>query len=832
MIHTRAALGCALAREGHILAASNYLSQAVKASPFDRQASRAYTQTLQDIQAFREKNRFLLLQQALQKSAPQVVPQEHWFEGMILSGDELTSIIILCCNEAAYTRRCFESLLLHTRSPYELIVIDNGSTDETEFLLQEYSEKFGADRWLMIRNEHNLGFPKGVNQALKVAHGEYVVLLNNDTIVTADWLEALIDWQISAPDQIGLVGPVSNGTRAPQLVIPDYNSLEGISPFAALRKAEYQGHCLETERLTGFCLLGRKTLFDHLGGLDENFGTGFFEDDDLCVRTRKLGLKLLVALDVYIHHEGSCTFKGLKLDTKRLLNENFALFQKKWGDAESAGYRSQSPKAHSQSPSSRIEKDKKRSVSISLTMMVKNEEANLEDCLLSVRDLVDEMIVVDTGSQDRTREIAQRLGAKVYDFPWVDSFAAARNEGLKHATGDWVFWMDADDRVDEANRQKLKELFDSLDNTMASYVMKCLCVSDGPGGAETVVDHVRLFRRDPRLRWRFRVHEQILPDLRSLNAEIRWSDATIRHVGYKDPALRKSKLGRDRRLLELEIAENPSNPFTLFNLGSIHQELGEHQIALDLFRRSLAGSHPSDSIVRKLYALIVQAHRKLGQNDEAFYAVKAGLQVYPQDSELIFLHAMMLRERGDIPGAEACFKDLINTRESNHFASVDTGLRGYKARHNLAILYMEQGRFGDAQEQWQQVLESEPTFLPALAGFAEIAARLNNKAIFESYLQRMSQLGPTGEIEAESLWVRYYMNLNEFSRVRDRLFKAIEKYPQSVLLRTHLTHALLREGKDPQVAQKALLDLLELDPNNAEAKHNLLVLETVGFKSE
>lgn len=152
--------------------------------------------------------------------------------------------------------------------------------------------------------------------------------------------------------------------------------------------------------------------------------------------------------------------------------------------------------------------------------------------------------------------------------------------------------MDADDRVDEANRQKLKELFDSLDNTMASYVMKCLCVSDGPGGAETVVDHVRLFRRDPRLRWRFRVHEQILPDLRSLNAEIRWSDATIRHVGYKDPALRKSKLGRDRRLLELEIAENPSNPFTLFNLGSIHQELGNIKLLWTSFVEAWPGLIP------------------------------------------------------------------------------------------------------------------------------------------------------------------------------------------------------------------------------------------------
>jgi glycosyltransferase involved in cell wall biosynthesis len=79
-----------------------------------------------------------------------------------------------------------------------------------------------------------------------------------------------------------------------------------------------------------------------------------------------------------------------------------------------------------------------------------------------VRELVDEIIVVDTGSTDRTKEIALQLGARVFDFKWVDSFAAARNESLRRATGEWIFWLDADDRLDEANRQKLAVLFDEL----------------------------------------------------------------------------------------------------------------------------------------------------------------------------------------------------------------------------------------------------------------------------------------------------------------------------------------------------------------------------------
>src|SRR5262249_25313011 len=95
-------------------------------------------------------------------------------------------------------------------------------------------------------------------------------------------------------------------------------------------------------------------------------------------------------------------------------------------------------------------------VKVSLCMIVRNEEANLPECLESVADLVDEMIVVDTGSNDRTKEVALNCGAKVFDFPWVDHFAAARNESLRYATGRWIFWLDADDCLDEENRTKLR----------------------------------------------------------------------------------------------------------------------------------------------------------------------------------------------------------------------------------------------------------------------------------------------------------------------------------------------------------------------------------------
>src|SRR5262245_15178936 len=165
---------------------------------------------------------------------------------------------------------------------------------------------------------------------------------------------------------------------------------------------------------------------------------------------------------------------------------------------------------------------------VSLCMIVKNEEANLADCLGSVADLVDEIIVVDTGSTDATKEIAVRQGAQVFDFPWVDSFAAARNESLRHASKEWFFWLDADDRIEGANRDKLAKLFRGLSGKYAAY--KMLCDTFAPG-VQASSSHVRLFRKDSGGICKYRVHEIFdWPGRRP--PQIIETDIAIRHLGY------------------------------------------------------------------------------------------------------------------------------------------------------------------------------------------------------------------------------------------------------------------------------------------------------------
>src|SRR5262245_39146493 len=209
----------------------------------------------------------------------------------------------------------------------------------------------------------------------------------------------------------------------------------------------------------------------------------------------------------------------------------------------------------------------RRKATVSLCMIVKNGEANLAECLTPVAALFDEIVIVDTGSQDRTREVAARFTSKIFDFPWCDDFSAARNESLRQAAGEWVFWLDADDRVSNANVIKLQALLESLDDRRRIYMMETLLPSRDVCLEASLVAHPRLFRRQGDLWWHGRVHEQLRTGDAAAAYEKLPSDVQIQHVGYLDPALCHRKQFRKLRLLRMEYAVNPDDPNVLFHLG-------------------------------------------------------------------------------------------------------------------------------------------------------------------------------------------------------------------------------------------------------------------------
>jgi glycosyltransferase involved in cell wall biosynthesis len=169
-----------------------------------------------------------------------------------------------------------------------------------------------------------------------------------------------------------------------------------------------------------------------------------------------------------------------------------------------------------------------------------------------VRGLFDEVIVVDTGSVDGTRELARSAGALVYDFAWCDDFAAARNAALDHAAGDLAMWLDADELIEPAELGPLRAVLAHarLDPEPAAYAMHQVSIVREPGleAAEWSVPHVRLFPRLPSLRWRGRLHESIDPAVAAAGLDLVLTGLAIRHTGFEDPAVYAAKSLRNERI--------------------------------------------------------------------------------------------------------------------------------------------------------------------------------------------------------------------------------------------------------------------------------------------
>ncbi|MFH1624466.1 MAG: glycosyltransferase, partial [Pseudomonadota bacterium] len=245
--------------------------------------------------------------------------------------EKMTSVIIPTYNELEYTKRCLESLKRFTKGRYELIFVDNGSTDGTvEYLRSVISNPSPTIGYKLICNTENLGFARGCNQGIEAASGDYVLLLNNDVIVTERWLEGMI--RCAESDiRAGIVGPCSNYVAGPQLdTNANYSTIEEMHSYAAQFRSHNRGRWFEVARIVGFCMLIKREVIEKVGSLDEQFGSGNYEDDDYCYRARLSGCRLMVAGDVFVHHFGSQTFIGNGIDYRKQMERNRRLFFEKW----------------------------------------------------------------------------------------------------------------------------------------------------------------------------------------------------------------------------------------------------------------------------------------------------------------------------------------------------------------------------------------------------------------------------------------------------------------------------------------------------------------------
>ncbi|MFH2070038.1 MAG: glycosyltransferase family 2 protein [Elusimicrobiota bacterium] len=237
---------------------------------------------------------------------------------------KLTSIIIIAYNGMKYTRECIESFKKHTRLPYELILIDNGSAGGTKRYLKSVKKA------KLVLNSENLSFAKAVNIGLKRCRGDYIVLLNNDVVLTDGWLDGMIKC-IESNKAIGIVGPCTNAAVGQQ-VVPGTKKLKtavDIQMCAHALKLANPGTYYDVHRVIAFCTLIKREVLDKTGFLDERFNWGGYEDYDYCLRVRQMGYKIMVAGDVFVYHHCGKT-AGAVPGYEKLRETNRHIFIDKW----------------------------------------------------------------------------------------------------------------------------------------------------------------------------------------------------------------------------------------------------------------------------------------------------------------------------------------------------------------------------------------------------------------------------------------------------------------------------------------------------------------------
>lgn len=355
----------------------------------------------------------------------------------VVAPPPLVRIIIPVYNALPMTQACLESLDLNTQGiDFEVVVVDNASQDGTfEWLCAEQRRR---PNLAVARMSENIGFGPAVNIGLQRITGEFVVILNNDTLPAPGWLENLL-CVLRADPSVGIVSPMTNYVgHGPQIdpaaqeLAPDPEAIARYAQRISGRSDIYY----EPNRLVFFCVLLRRELVDLLGGLDEGYLKGNYEDDDYCLRARMAGYRLAIARNAFVYHHGTKTFALNLIPHNQWMERNRERFYRKAGRIATS--------SHVWSPTP-------AKVTVSVIVRTKDRPHLLRKALVSLanqtrRDF--EVVLVNDGGVD----VAELIGAFDGCYPITYVFheqpkgrTAAMNAGLCRARGDWIAYLDDDD---------------------------------------------------------------------------------------------------------------------------------------------------------------------------------------------------------------------------------------------------------------------------------------------------------------------------------------------------------------------------------------------------
>lgn len=337
-------------------------------------------------------------------------------------------------------------------------------------------------------------------------------------------------------------------------------------------------------------------------------------------------------------------------------------------------------------------------------MIVKNEARMIDRCLNSVHGIVNEIIIVDTGSTDSTIEIAENHGARVYPYKWNNNFSEARNYGLSYATGDWILWLDADEELDETEKISLPKI---LLNTKANIL--ALPVLNYHGQTEPVdknnlflIYQPRLFRNYLSIKFINRIHETVLPP-ETLEHLTQYIAVSIHHYGYlKEITEAKQKGSRNLQLLEQELSEPSHSPWIEYHIASEHYRNNKYEKAFMYVNQAIVafiqkGLMPPSLLYKLKYAILIETNSL----DGAWPSIEKAILLYPDYVDLHFYKGYILYEKKEYIGSLESFEKCLELGENNTKYLILKGVGTFKAWHYKGLCLEHLGRRDEAQEAYQ-----------------------------------------------------------------------------------------------------------------------------------
>jgi tetratricopeptide (TPR) repeat protein len=521
----------------------------------------------------------------------------------------------------------------------------------------------------------------------------------------------------------------------------------------------------------------------------------------------------------YARHNLGALFwkKGRRLDAKRLFQEAV--------DADPHNF-------VFQSSLSKAEAYIKENPTISLCMMIKNEAKFLAGCLESVEGVVDEIVVVDTGSTDESMGIAKKFGVRFYEHPWFDDFSGMRNFTISHAMGDWILVLDGDEALEVKDKPVLRRFVRHALEQSAKGVTFIIYNYANRGRDETTGTSIRLFRNDGEIHYEGIVHNDLI-----IQGKILPSLIHVHHYGYdQGPAMAQAKFERTANLLRKMIAKDPEDIRAHYHLMKSYASIGlfveairEGEKTLDLVRRK--GEKVGNTYLFDIYPLLGGYHRFVGELVKAERICQEGLQLDDRHPDLYYGLAAIENQRNSYAKSkEYCMLALSHLEDCQqgraYFATTINSTR-HRILANLAEICFRMKDFDEALKYCREALSEKPEFAEAYGLKAQI---LISRGLFESAERSLLKLKAI-DPEFSHLWYnlgRCYLGQEKYEQAFNAFLLAREKLPDMVSIHHYLGKIALKKRKFKD-AEESLLKAATLAPHDLDLLNELaLVLEYNG----